>query len=498
MGRITSYFGLRDATPEVVRLTKIYTSLGLFMQVAFTISTTFYLIFVANALGGGGPTGYIVGMTYVGILVIIEMATQTLFDYPTGVIGDWIGQRYILLTAYLTYAITYYLVSLVTPNPPFLLLVLIYALMGFAGSQQSGAMGSWFDTNWQVAMPEDEGRKEYGVLQGKLGMLYWLTNTLVLIPGGILASIFGRPWVFQIQAVMCVAIAFLCLRYVKNLPDTDELNQKRPTMDEYFSLLREGIQFLFSSSYVKYLLIGTMLVNSCISVWSNLILFPMYYSYMISDVAVASFRTIVMLPLAFYFERSGVWAKRFEPKKWIPRFRFLQSAGAVFFWIFAIIMFVFPVPALDTPMIDYYLPGTTILILKVPIDSILPVTIMILVFFTVGIFFQLAGVLTGRVFVDAIPNRVRNGVYSLFPTVVLLLSMPQIAFFGWLISISIPLTLVSVGIISSIGCLMIRKGLQQQHPLQDEWDTASAIEENLDLLEEISDDIGFDPDLESD
>jgi hypothetical protein len=88
VGRLTSYFGLRDATPEVVRLAKIYTSLGLIMQVAFSISTTFYLIFVANALGGGGDTGYIVGMTYVGILVIIEMAVQTLFDYPTGVIGD--------------------------------------------------------------------------------------------------------------------------------------------------------------------------------------------------------------------------------------------------------------------------------------------------------------------------------------------------------------------------------------------------------------------------
>lgn len=388
--------------------------------------------------------------------------------------------------------------SLVTPNPPFLLLVLIYAMMGFAGSQQSGAMGSWFDNNWQVAMPEDEGRKEYGVFQGKLGMLYWITNTLVLIPGGILASIFGRPWVFQIQAIMCIVIAIFCLRYVKNLPDTAEFDQKRPTMDEYFSLLKEGVQFLFSSSYVKYLLVGTMLVNSCISVWSNLILFPMYYSYLVSDVAVATFRTIVMLPLVFYSERSGVWAKKFKPRKWMSRFRFLQSAGALFFWIFAIIMFIFPVPSQDSPMIDYFLPGTEILILKVPVDSLLPVIIMISVFFVVGIFYQLANVLTGRVFVDAIPNRVRNGVYSLFPTVVLLLSMPQIAFFGWLVSVSIPLSLILIGIISSIGCAMIHKGLQQPHPLQDEWDAESEIEEGTDLLKEISEDLGFDPDFKSD
>jgi MFS family permease len=456
LGRITTYFGLRDATPEVIRLATVYTLLSLFMQIAFVISTTFYLIFVAEALGNND---FIVGMTYVGILVIIQMAVQTLFDYPTGVIGDWLGQRYILATAFLTYAIAFYLVSTVTTTSPFILLVVIYALMGFAGSQQSGAMGSWFDNNWQVAMPEDEGRKEYGVFLGKLGMLFWLTNTLILIPGGLLAAIFGRPWVFQLQAIMCLVISVLSLQLVQNLPETEELDQKRPTMDEYFALLKEGIQYLFSSQYIKYLLLGSMLVDSCIAVWSNLILFPMYYSYLLTDVAVASFRTIVMLPLVFYSERSGVWAKKYEPKKWIPRFRFLQSAGAVFFWIFAIIMIVFPVPPADSPMIDYILPGTEILILRVPVGSILPVAAMIMIFFIVGIFYQLANVLTSRVFIDAIPNRVRNGVYSLFPTVVLLMSIPQIAFFGWLISVSIPLTLVLVGIISTVGCLMIRKGL---------------------------------------
>ncbi len=208
VGRITSYFGLRDANSEVIRLASIYTSLSLLMQIAFSISTTFYLIFVAEALGNNN---FIVGMTYVGILVIIQMAVQTLFDYPTGVIGDWLGQRYILATAYITYAIAFYLVSLVTTSTPFMLLVLVYAMTGFAQSQQSGAMGSWLDNNWNVSMPEDNERREYGVFLGKIGMLFWLTNVFVLIPGGILATIFGRPWVFQFQAFLCLLIAFLSL-----------------------------------------------------------------------------------------------------------------------------------------------------------------------------------------------------------------------------------------------------------------------------------------------
>lgn len=485
VSRVRTYFGLKDAKPEVVRLASIYTSLSLFMNVAFVISTTFYLIFVAEALGNND---FLVGMTYVGILVIVQMVIQTLFDYPTGVIGDWLGQRFILAAAFMTYAIAFYLVSLVTTASPFLLLVLIYALMGFAGSQQSGALGSWFDNNWRVTMPEDDERKEYGVFQGKIGMLFWLTNTLILIPGGLLATIFGRPWVFQLQAIMCVIIAILCLKLVRNLSDTDELDQKRPTMNEYFSLLREGVQYLFSSSYVKYLLLGSMLVNSCIAVWANLILFPLYYGYLLTDVAVASFRTIVMVPMVVYSERSGVWAKKYEPKKWITRFRLLQSAGAVFFWIFAIIMIVFPVPPPDAQMINYVLPGTDILILSVPIDSILPVAIMILVFFAFGIFYQLANILTSRVFVDAIPNRVRNGVYSMFPTVVLIFSIPQIAFFGWLVSISIPITLVCIGIISTLGCLMIRKGLKYPHPQEVEQESQKAIDEMIDTFDSESED----------
>ncbi len=489
MGRITSYFGLENAKPEVVKLSKIYTTLSLVMQVAIVISTTFYLIFVAEALGNND---YIVGMTYVGLLVIVEMGIQTLFDYPTGVIGDWLGQRFILATAYVTYAVAFYLVSIVTTESPFLLFILIYGLMGFAGSQQSGALGSWFDNNWQIAMKEDEGRKQYGVFLGKLDMLGWLTNTLILIPGGILATVFGRPWVFQLQAVMCIMIAFASIKFVHNLPEATELSQTRPTFDEYKSLLREGLQYLFSSQYTKYLLLGSMLVNSCISVWGNLILFPMYYSYLVTDVAVASFRTIVMIPLVFYSERSGVWAKKFEPEKWIPRFRFLQSAGALFFWIFAIIMFVFPVPAVESPMIDILLPGTEILILQLPVDAILPVTLMILVFFILGIFLQLSGVLTSRVFIDAIPNRVRNGVYSLFPTIILLLSIPQIAFFGWLLSVApIPITLILCGFISASGCFMIHKAFKYPKP-NEELVNDDAVQESIDYFDEVlSDDDGI-------
>jgi hypothetical protein len=363
----------------------------------------------------------------------------------------------------------YYLVSLVTYDSPFLFLAIIYALQGIGGSQESGAMGAWLDNNWRVAMVEDEGRKQYGVFIGKYGMVMWLVNVLILIPGGILAVAIARQWVFQLQAILCIGIAILVLRFVKDLPGVKAVKESKPSMQEYFSLLRGGISYLFSSRYITYLLIGSMLVNSCITVWGSLILFPIYYGYLVTDVAVASLRTLVMIPLVFYSERSGVWAKRYKPEKWIPRFRFIQTAGAIFFWVVAAIVLIFPLPPPGSPMISLMIPGTDILILQVPVASIIPVFLLIILFFTCGAFLQIGGVLTSRIFIDAIPNRVRNGVYSLFPTVIMLMAIPQIAFFGWFIPFAgIPLTLLLCGCVSTIGVLMIRRGLSYPPPVMED------------------------------
>jgi hypothetical protein len=142
-------------------------------------------------------------------------------------------------------------------------------------------------------------------------------------------------------------------------------------------------------------------------------------------------------------------------------------------------------------MIDLIWPGTEILILQVPVDSLLPVGIMIVCFMFFGIFFQLANVLTSRVYIDAIPNRVRNGVYSLFPTLVFLMGIPQIAFFGWLISVSLPMTLVSIGIISTAGCLLIRKGLQHPHPKELEKGTEEPAVDDFGLFTDEYDELDF-------
>lgn len=483
-----SFLGLPDANEKVLHLAKVMTVLGPLANFTFVLSTTFYVIFVAEALGGG-PGMYLQGMGLVGTLIVVQMVVQILLDYPTGAIGDWIGQRWVVSSAAICYAVSFFMLSTVTTTTPFFYLVIIYLLSGLAQSQQSGAFGAWFDNNYRVAMPGDRDRKQYGVFWGRMGMLMQIVATASLIPGSILAVVISRAWVFQFQGVLAIVLAAISFAIVRDFPEVEAQREERPDMGQYLGILKGGVSFLFKYPFVRYIVIGGMLATSSIMVWGNLILFPMYYMYLITDVAVASFRTLLFTPGIFAQERSGIWSRRFEPKKWIPRFRLIQTCGFVFFWVFATIMFLFPpADASSVNIYTIYWPFTGIALLTLPLENLLPIVLIFSTFVLTSFFGGFAEILTQRVLLDVIPNKIRNSMYSLSPTLATLFAIPQIAVFGWLITIiGFPLTLASCGIVSLMGVLLIVHGFRHQVPEMDEetWsDTRPAINIESEVLVE--------------
>ncbi|MDF1537644.1 MAG: MFS transporter [Candidatus Thorarchaeota archaeon] len=110
-----------------------------------------------------GNGNFIDGLGLLGILVSIEMVVQTLLDYPSGALGDWIGQRWVIGIGNALYGVVFLMVSFVTVSTPFWFLAALFAVQGIAQSQISGAWGAWFDNNYRVAMPNDTDRKQYGV-----------------------------------------------------------------------------------------------------------------------------------------------------------------------------------------------------------------------------------------------------------------------------------------------------------------------------------------------
>ena len=461
MSIITSFFGLTEGNDKIVKLAKTLAILLPIVAITIQLTTTYFMIFVAEAVGHGS---FIEGLEIMGILVVIQLGVQTLLDYPTGALGDWIGQRYVISSAFISFAVAFYLVSLVTSATPFAFLIFIYFMMGFGNSQMSGSFMAWFDNNYRVAMPGDKDRKQYGVFWGKIGMLFQIVATLVLIPGSILAVIFGRAWVFQLQAILCLVIALVVLRMVKDFPEVREERTERPSMTEYGGLLKSGFSFLVSDKFVLYIILGGTLIMSSNFVWGSLILFPMYFSYLISDVAVSTFRTMLFVPGVVQNERSGVWSRKFEAKTWIPRFRLLQGCGFVFYVAFSAIMLFFPPGTGD--LLTFMLPYTQIVIMQLPASSILPLLLMTVTFTFTGFFGGFAEILTQRELLDVIPNKIRNSMYSLSQTIATLLAIPQIAFFGWLIpNVGFPPTLLICGIITFLGAYLIRKGLSHPKPL---------------------------------
>ncbi len=462
VGRIASYFGLPEGKPNVIRLAATFLGLFTSMTAAISISMTFYLIFIAEALGNGS---YINGLALAGVLTVVQKVAQTLLDYPTGTLGDMIGQRWVLASAFLTYSAAFYIVSQITSSSPFGLFLVVYILMGVAASQESGALGSWFDNNYTVVVPEDKDREHYGVFMGKLAMLLRVSRALVILPGAFIAVLIARVFVFQVQSVVCLLIAVASFVLVRDIPVEHEIDQLEDSDSSYFSLLKESAKHVIGSPYLKYIIIGNTLFMSIAFTWVELIMFPFLYEYLISDFAVALLMTLVFIGFAVLWERSGVWAKRFEPGRWIPRFRFVQSSGALFFWLFALIMLVFPPPLAASELIDIVIPFTDILVLQVPSLSITPILLILTFWFSGGVFLTVAAILWMRVLIDVIPNRIRNGVYSLIPTLVVLAAIPQVAFIGWLIPLSgIPVVLLLSGLVSTTGALFLRKGFTFDNP----------------------------------
>lgn len=474
--------GFSEADDKAIHLGKVLMLLMPTASIIFTLSTTFYTIFIAEALGGSG--GFIEGLGLLGILIAIEMITQTLLDYPSGALGDAIGQRWVIAIGNMLYGVVFFMVSLVTSGTPFLYLVVVYIIQGVAQSQISGAWSAWFDNNYKVAMPQDKQRKQYGVFWGRMGMISQIAATAALIPGSILAVVFQRAFVFQLEAVGAVFFALLVLRYIRDFPEVEALRGERPSMSEYTSLLKEGVSYLWKTPFVKYMVIGSMLCVSAISVWGQLILFPLYYSYLITDVAVASYRTIAFVPGVAANERSGIWSQKFDPKKWIPRFRLLQACGFVFFLIMAFVMAVFPPIPNATQMVTLLLPFTNVVLIELPIQHVVPIVVMFSLF-TVSMFFGgFAEILTQRELLDAIPSRNRNSLYSLQPTILLLLSTPQIAILGWLIPIiGFPATLLICSVVSLSGVLVIRYALTLEKPVveMDVAETKSDVSPELEV-----------------
>ena len=132
-------------------------------------------------------------------------------------------------------------------------------------------------------------------------------------------------------------------------------------------------------------------------------------------------------------------------------------------------MFVFPPISEGATIIEVLLPFTDIVIIELPQRFILPIILLFATFVISGLMSRMAMVLSQRMLLDVIPNRIRNSVYSLIPTVAMILALPQIVIIGYVIQyLGFPVALAICSLTSFVGVLMIRKGLSYPVPTSEE------------------------------
>ncbi|MFW9998375.1 MAG: MFS transporter, partial [Candidatus Odinarchaeota archaeon] len=421
--KLERFFEINDLSKPAKKLIWKFFLLDSLNDGIFYLSSTFYVLYVLDTLG----------YFALAALVAWAMIVQAFLDYPTGAVGDWIGQRWVLFLAYISFSISFGLLSI---SDTFIQIFTVYTLFAFAQAQASGTLQSWFDNNYKVCA-EDPKREIYMAYVGKATMVYQYIMAVIFISGGFLADLLSRQTVFAMQALVCFLTAIILVVFVTDLPG---IIRPQRSIKKYIGLLKEGVVTVYRTRELALLTIGFMITSAAATVWARILLMPFYFSYTLSDSGTSLLRFIIWITQSIWMGKAGVWSKTLEYKEWFPRFQVLQY----------IILFV-GVIAIVT-----ILPASSMV-------SLFSLCIIIIFFFFFGLFKAFASLLWSRTLLDMVPSRNRNSIYSLFPTLAQISSAILIVFTGFVITASLTFSLFILLLIALFGCLFYFRAFRERN-----------------------------------
>ena len=361
-----------------------------------------------------------------GFLLAIQFSIQLVTDYPTGAIGDWIGQKWVYGSSLVFFSLGFFIFSIADS---FILFLIVFILLGFASAQISGAWNAWYDNNFKLYAPEDDERQIYSLIVGKSNSLFLACQGAAIILGGFLAVTIGRSTMFLIHALSDGSLFFVVLKYMQDHPN---IQRVKPNIREYFHLLGKGISYSVQHKYFRIILIGTMITNVGITIWSNFLLFPFYESYTKTDDMIGLFRASLFFSGAFFAWIAASVSKRLNQEKACNLYAiFSVTSIPIFFWLIMSLYFV--IPPTDT-------------------FQLLPLIILEIVWIINHFGYSLVLILIQRIYLDIIPDENRNSIYSLLPTITAFISIPVMFFGGVAIDlISFAEVTFLIGLLGLIG-----------------------------------------------
>ncbi|MBY8998915.1 MAG: MFS transporter, partial [Candidatus Thorarchaeota archaeon] len=334
-------------------------------------------------------------------------AIQAIMSYPMGAIGDWIGQRWILFMAALMYGIGFIVLS---QSVNFLSVLISFIFVALAQSQEAGTYIAWFDNNYKLYTTEDKDRRTYSQFYGKFTMFREILTALSFILGGIFLTFIGRQLMFIIQGILLMLVSLMLLRFIK---DHKELKREKMNLSVYFRYLRGGVTTVAQNKTLRLMVLGLMISGAGWAIWSGLILFPFYAGYAVTDVGTALLRASIFILGALCTGAAGMASKRIgKLQKWLA------------------------LAVLITDVLFFL--GIYIMLLFNPVPSTFALMSFVFVILTFTIAFgprYVGDVLRPRFYLDVIPDENRNAVYSLIPTLVMIVSIFAVPIGGLLLEI---------------------------------------------------------------
>ncbi len=381
---VKSLFISEQIDEKATSLLSSYLILDSFRLIAFTISSMFIVLFLLDTLES----------TQVGFLFALSYFILTVIDYPTGVLGDVIGQQKVLILAYVFHTLSFILLIL---SESFLPLLLYSGISAFASSQESGALESWFDNNYRYMMNDkDPDRKIYKAFQARKSILSHALFGLSVLVGGIISQLFTRKILFVVSLFFIIAVLFLIIRLVEE----HDGKKVQITVKKYFGQFFNGIKVLLSHRGLFFFFIGSTIIWAANnSIWVSFLLFRIYEGYSGGqDNTTALLRATIFASGVLWQMVIVKYITRLKRTKlWI----FITTSFSNPLFFFAIYVYYLWFPPID---VSIFLIGGLFLVFQMP-----------------SIFESLEFILCNQLNLDLIPDESRNSFYSLLPTLTNLL-----------------------------------------------------------------------------
>ncbi|UCH03491.1 MAG: MFS transporter [Candidatus Thorarchaeota archaeon] len=389
--------GISDLNSDAREFISRATSLMILYVFSVMLTNTFLIIHALE----------FVTLTDLSLILAAQFAVQASTDYPSGAIGDWLGQRWVLFVAGLSYGVGFIVLSQAFD---FVSVLSAFILVAFAQSQESGTFIAWFDNNYKLYSTEDRDRRTYSQFYGKFTMIGEILTAVSFLLGGAFLAIIDRQLLFLVQGFLLLFVSLILLSFIR---DHESLKRDKLKFKSYLRYLRGGVTTATTNKTLRIMILGMVISGVGFAIWSGLILFPLYAAYAKTDAWTAILRAGVFVLGAICIGVAGMVSKRiYRLQRWLAVSVLLTDV--LFFLGMYIMLQVNPVPSTFT------------------LVSILFVMLSFAVAFSPR---YLADVLKPRFYLDVIPDENRNAVYSLIPTLILIVSVFALPAAGVLIEI---------------------------------------------------------------